>query len=205
MHTTPEPTATIGRRIATARKAKSLTQQDLADEVGVTFQAVSKWETDASLPDVALLAPIATALDLGLDELLTGRKPEPSPDAPAEPRAQWGRIMGEVTKDIHGDVDSVLGNVRADIYGDVNGDIVGEVRSVYGNVLGNIVGEVHGDVTGYVKGKLIGIVYGRVKGGVRGKIYGPILGGGINVDLYDDGRGRVRPARNRQNGGRDRA
>jgi len=187
---TPETPATIGRRIAAARKALGLTQQALADEVGVSFQAVSKWETDGSLPDVLLIAPIAEALGLGVDELLTGRRPAAAEgadvaggdSAPEAPRASWGRIMGTVTKPIHGDVDSIMGVVTADIHGDVRGDITGEVQSIHGNVLGNILGEVHGDIDGYVKGKLLGIVHGRVKGGVRGKVLGPIIGDGINVE-----------------------
>lgn len=124
MTSTPDTPATIGRRIAAARKAKAYTQQDLAEEVGVTFQAVSKWETDASLPDVTLLAPIADTLGLSLDELLTGRRPAPAAatsDAP-EPRAQWGQIMGNVTNDIHGDI---TGYVGGKLVGIVHGRVKG--------------------------------------------------------------------------------
>jgi len=196
MHDTTPPT--MGKRIAAARKQLGLTQQDLADEVGVTFQAVSKWETDASLPDVALLVPVAEALGMTPGELLTGDRPAgpAEPAAPSEPRAEWGRILGEVTKDIHGDVGSILGEVRADIYGDVKGDILGSVRNVYGNVEGNITGDVLGDVTGYVRGRLVGVVHGRVKGGVRGRILGSVIGDGINVD--PDGSGEAGGSRRRR-------
>ncbi len=176
------PAATMGRRIAETRKSLELTQQDLADRVGVTPQAVSKWETDASLPDIGLLASLATTLGLTLDQLVTGEGYHPAADAAPAPRANWGKILGTVTEDIHGDVGTIVGDVQADIYGDVRGDITGTVRNIYGNVEGKIVGEVHGDITGYVGGHLIGIVDGRVKLGVRGKILGTIIGDGINVD-----------------------
>ncbi len=75
----------IGSRIAFARKAKGFTQQDLAGEVGVSFQAVSKWETEQTLPDVALLTKIADTLDMTLDELVAGRTLAPPTAAEAAP------------------------------------------------------------------------------------------------------------------------
>ncbi len=194
---------TMGRRIAEARKSLELTQQDLADRIGVTPQAVSKWETDASLPDVALLAPLSKTLGLSLDQLLTGDGyPNPTPEAPEAPRAQWGKILGDISKDIHGDTGSIVGDVRADIYGDVLGDITGSVRNVYGNVTGKIVGEVDGDITGYVGGHLIGTVTGHVKGGVRGKILGSVIGDGINVDEGPEARRARKAAAKAKRGGR---
>lgn len=114
----------VGSRIASARKAKGLTQQDLASPVGVSFQAVSKWETEQTLPDVALLTRIADILDMTLDELVAGRTPTPASKVEAAepgPRVYWDQILGVVTEDIHGDVGSVLGQVQADIYGNVLG------------------------------------------------------------------------------------
>lgn len=163
--------ASIGSRIAAARKAKGFTQRALAGKVGVSFQAVSKWETEQALPDVALLTPIADTLDLTLDELVAGRTPAPSDAAETaepEPRPYWKQILGVVTEDIHADVGSVLGQVHADIYGDVLGDVVGYVRNIHGNVEGNVLGVVQGDIDGYVAGRLLGVIEGRVKLGVRG-------------------------------------
>ncbi len=160
----------IGSRIAAARKAKGFTQQDLAGKVGVSFQAVSKWETEQTLPDVALLTMIADTLGMTLDELVAGRPPAPG-DAEAampEPRAYWKQVLGVVTEDIHGDVGSVLGQVHADIYGNVLGNVVGYVRNIHGNVEGNVLGVVQGDIDGYVAGQLLGVIEGRVKLGVRG-------------------------------------
>lgn len=60
----------IGATILAARRAKGLTQESLADLVGVSAAAVSKWETGASYPDITLLPPIARALGITVDTLL---------------------------------------------------------------------------------------------------------------------------------------
>lgn len=162
----------IGSRIAMARKKKGLTQQALADGVGVSVLAVSKWETEETLPDVMLLTKIGDTLGMTLDELVAGRNAAPTLDTETtEPgsHAYWDKVLGVVTEDIHGDVGSILGQVQADIYGNVRGDIVGYVRNIHGNVEGNILGVVDGDIDGYVSGRLIGVIEGRVKLGVRGK------------------------------------
>ena len=53
----------IGAVILSLRKQRGMTQEQLAEAVGVSPPAVSKWETCSNCPDVALLAPIARALD----------------------------------------------------------------------------------------------------------------------------------------------
>lgn len=65
---------TIKIKIAELRKMKSVSQQELADYLGVTFQAVSKWETKANLPDITLLPLIAQYFGVSVDEVL-GLKP----------------------------------------------------------------------------------------------------------------------------------
>ena len=60
----------IGTTVAQARRAKNLTQEALADLLGVSAAAVSKWETNASYPDITLLSPLARALGLTVDALL---------------------------------------------------------------------------------------------------------------------------------------
>lgn len=64
---------TIGNRIAKYRKEKGLTQEGLAETVGVSAQAVSKWENDASCPDISLLPQLCKELGITTDELLTGK------------------------------------------------------------------------------------------------------------------------------------
>ncbi len=60
----------IGARIASLRRAKGFTQEQLAGLLGVSAPAVSKWETDTSYPDITLLCPLARALDTNVDMLL---------------------------------------------------------------------------------------------------------------------------------------
>lgn len=66
-------TQTMGKRIASLRKKKGLTQDQLAQRLGVTPQAVSKWENDLSCPDISILPELARELDISVDVLL-GRK-----------------------------------------------------------------------------------------------------------------------------------
>ena len=63
---------TIGNRISKYRKEKGMTQEELAGKLGVSSQAVSKWENDASCPDISLLPELCRILGISTDELLTG-------------------------------------------------------------------------------------------------------------------------------------
>lgn len=67
---------TLGRVIARARKDKGMTQLELAQKLGVTDKAVSKWERELSCPDIGTLPVLARELDLSLEELLQGREAE---------------------------------------------------------------------------------------------------------------------------------
>lgn len=71
----------IGQRITDLRKEKQLSQGQLADLLGVSRQAVSKWENDASSPDTLNLIKIADALDTEIEYLATGVHPvyQPAP------------------------------------------------------------------------------------------------------------------------------
>lgn len=68
---------TIGKRIMTLRKQKSMTQEQLAERVGVSAQAVSKWENDVSCPDISLIPQLADVLGVTTDELLGVKPLEP--------------------------------------------------------------------------------------------------------------------------------
>lgn len=75
----------MGARIARYRKEKGLTQEALANRLGVTNQAVSKWEGDVCCPDIQLLPALADALGLSLDALFGRETPEPpKEERPAE-------------------------------------------------------------------------------------------------------------------------
>ena len=63
----------IGKRIQRLRREKDLTQEQMAAALGVTSAAVSKWETGAAIPDVAMLCPLARMLGTTVDGLLDFR------------------------------------------------------------------------------------------------------------------------------------
>ena len=67
--------STFGEKINALRKAQGMTQDALAEQLGVTAQAVSKWERDESMPDVALLPPLARTFGVTIDSLF-GMEPE---------------------------------------------------------------------------------------------------------------------------------
>lgn len=66
----------IGRFIAALRKEKGLTQQLLADRLGVTQKSVSRWETARNMPDLSLLQTLAEELGVTVSELLDGARSE---------------------------------------------------------------------------------------------------------------------------------
>jgi transcriptional regulator with XRE-family HTH domain len=86
---------TIGNRIAKFRKAKNMTQEDLANLMGVSSQAVSKWENDASCPDIGLLPQLCAVLGVTADELLTGKNNEVRM-VPAEQRKPFDQLVMRV-------------------------------------------------------------------------------------------------------------
>ena len=67
---------TLGSRITQKRKALGFTQEELAEKLSVSAQAVSKWENDLSCPDITLLPTLAKILSSTVDELLTGKNDE---------------------------------------------------------------------------------------------------------------------------------
>ena len=93
----------IGNRISKFRKAKGLTQEALANLMGVSSQAVSKWETDASCPDISALPQLCRILGITADELLTGKTNEVKL-LPAEERKSLDQLTLRIK------VDSVAGD-----------------------------------------------------------------------------------------------
>lgn len=65
---------TIGKRIASLRKGAAMTQEELAEKLGVSPQAVSKWENDLTCPDIMTLPKLAQLLGVSTDELLSGER-----------------------------------------------------------------------------------------------------------------------------------
>ncbi len=60
----------VGKIIATSRKEKGLTQEDLAKHLGVSKPAVSKWESGQSYPDIILLPELASFFNITIDQLI---------------------------------------------------------------------------------------------------------------------------------------
>lgn len=78
---------TFGKRLKSYRKAKGLTQQVLAEKIGVSDKTVSRWESDGGYPDVPTLVPLARALGVTVDELLGGKRP------PELARSEWQKLL----------------------------------------------------------------------------------------------------------------
>lgn len=74
---------TFGQRFVRLRKEKGFTQEDIANKINISAQAVSKWENDISLPDIAILGDLADIFGISIDELL-GRNVEQKVELLAE-------------------------------------------------------------------------------------------------------------------------
>lgn len=173
---------TLGNKIAHYRRNMNITQDALAQQLGVTNQAVSKWESDQCCPDVMLLPRLADIFDISMDELFDRAPKRQS----AAPDPQWPddnilRVLMYVGNRLVGSgpvkegylykyeetVDGVISGVGISC-GDVAGDV-----SAGGNVnCGNIGGDVDagGNVNcGNVGGDLdagAGVCCGNVGGDV---------------------------------------
>ena len=75
----------LGENIASLRRAAGLTQELLADRLGVTSQAVSKWERQLSCPDVSLLPAMAETFGVDIDALFAVAEPDTAPTIDALP------------------------------------------------------------------------------------------------------------------------
>ena len=64
----------IGKFILNCRKEKGLTQEQLAEKIGVTNKSISRWENGNTMPDYALLKDLCNELNINVNELLSGEK-----------------------------------------------------------------------------------------------------------------------------------
>lgn len=64
----------IGNFIKSIRLENNLTQKELADRLGVTYQAVSKWENGKNVPDIGIMKQISDEFHVNIDEILNGEK-----------------------------------------------------------------------------------------------------------------------------------
>ena len=171
----------IGNQIVSYRKSLKITQEQLAQQLGVTNQAVSKWESDQCCPDVQLLPKLADIFGITIDELF-GRQGNPvSTQLPWEDDETLRVVLyighkqvtqeeasREITFRYEGgalNVESavsvacgdVVGNVKAgtDLHcGDVQGDVKAGTDINCGDVYGDIRAGTHvqcGNIQGSVK------------------------------------------------------
>ena len=87
---------TLGNKIQKLRKQKGMSQEKLAEELGVSRQAVSKWELDAALPDIGNIVAISRLFDVTTDYLLKDEQDDAgSNDEKAESeKRDWKKIAG---------------------------------------------------------------------------------------------------------------
>lgn len=85
---------TLGMMIATLRKEQGMTQLDLAEKMGVTDKAVSKWERDLSCPDVNTIPKLAEVFGISVDELMQVKTES------KEEKKDYSQLVGTVLKGI---------------------------------------------------------------------------------------------------------
>ena len=92
-------TETFGQRFARFRKAKGFTQDDIANKVNVSSQAVSKWENDINMPDVGILLNLGEILGVSTDELLGKETAVPAKYEPETVKTDFARLMLRIIVD----------------------------------------------------------------------------------------------------------
>ena len=95
--------ATIGKRIAALRRERGLTQGELAETLGVSAQAVSKWETDTAYPDITLLPTLADELGTTVDGILRQDVVAETRYVPAEERKSFDELVMRIRVQDGGD------------------------------------------------------------------------------------------------------
>lgn len=75
---------TLGMMIATLRKEKGMTQLDLAEKMGLTDKAVSKWERNLSCPDINAIPQLADVLGVSVEELMQAKKEPAAAERPSK-------------------------------------------------------------------------------------------------------------------------
>ena len=88
---------TLGMMIASLRKEKGMTQLELAEKMGVTDKAVSKWERDLSCPDVSTIPKLAELFGVSVDELMQV-KTEPKTNAEIKDSGKLEDVMKKLKR-----------------------------------------------------------------------------------------------------------
>ena len=103
----------IGKNLQKLRKQRSLTQEALAEQVGVARQTIAKWETGESVPDLEMAGNLASALGISLDDLTNA----PENELDGRPGMRGKHMFGVVTV---GDKGQIVIPVRARRVFDIN-------------------------------------------------------------------------------------
>lgn len=86
----------IGKIISEQRKSKGLTQEQLANQLGVSPQAVSKWENGISCPDIMILPKLADIFEISIDELFGKKAEQETSYIPTEERKPFEKLIMRV-------------------------------------------------------------------------------------------------------------
>ena len=107
---------TLGERIAELRRERGMTQENLAQTVGVSAQAISKWETCATMPDITLLPVLAGVFEVSIDALFSVENQKKKPEFPYEetPAAVYDMILNTMWSLDNGDVEKTRSALRDD-------------------------------------------------------------------------------------------
>lgn len=122
---------TIGTRIAMLRKQQNMTQENLAQVMGVSAQAVSKWENDVSCPDISMLVQLADVLHSTTDYILSGKTDEVC-CVPEEQRKDPSKLTLRI-RVISSDGDKIRVNLPVpllQVLADAGMDIASEVSNI---------------------------------------------------------------------------
>ena len=149
---------TLSEKLQTLRKAAGLSQEQLAERLGVTRQAVSKWETGEGKPDIDNLLPLAKLLHTTVDYLLDdtadaprAEKSQPQPQTESVGRELWEQLktFGRRWGWLGGYAIAAVGAVR----------LVTTLIVLFagGSMLGGMGSMIHGDLAGMVTG--FGLAY----------------------------------------------
>ena len=96
----------IGKNLQKLRKQKSMTQEALAEQVGVARQTIAKWEAEESVPDLEMAGKLAAVMDVSLDDLTNA----PEDELDGHPGMRGKHMFGMVTV---GDKGQIVIPVRA--------------------------------------------------------------------------------------------
>ena len=128
----------IGRFIAEKRRAKNLTQEQLAELLGVSNKTISKWETGKSMPDYSIVELLCKELNISISELLAGKEKE-SEGTPIYTEEQVALLLYKTQQ---------MENKNR-IHFDMSSDNLIEKGTIIGSVLAMIISYAHWQSIGW--------------------------------------------------------